>query len=154
MPTPCQPHANPMSTPCQPHANPMPTPCGPMLTPCGPMLTPCGPMPTPCGPMPTPCDPIRRGFPPGPQRAGGGGGGAGSAWGCFICQLSRWFYVLHNARERVGYTCAASSVPNQLLLKIPELQSRASGSRPSNQGPWFLVCRHFARRWSGVPKFW
>jgi hypothetical protein len=30
MPTPCQPHANPMPTPCQPHANPMRPHANPM----------------------------------------------------------------------------------------------------------------------------
>jgi hypothetical protein len=71
MPTPCQPHANPMPAPCgpmltqcQPHAIPMPTPCQPHANPM--MIAPCqphaNPMPTPCHlvhaiPMPTPCQP-------------------------------------------------------------------------------------------------
>jgi hypothetical protein len=63
MPTPCEPHANPMPTPCEPHANPIPH----------------------ANPMPGPhANPSRRGFPPGPwtpYKAQGGGGGSGGGGG-------------------------------------------------------------------------
>jgi hypothetical protein len=79
MPTPCQPHANPMPAPCQPRANPMPTPCQPHANSIRPHANPMRPHANPMRPHANPMRPHSSGFP-----AGTPGRLAAGVW-CVVC---------------------------------------------------------------------
>jgi hypothetical protein len=111
MPTPCQPHANPMPTPCQPHANPMQPHANPMPTPCQPHAN---PKPTPSQPQANPMRPHSSGFSagaPAPTR-GGTADSRSTALGSRLSTRGR-------ATRRGGcpvYTHATHCAPHEAVL--------------------------------------